>query len=220
MEFVAFIPARGGSKSIPRKNIKPIAGKPLIHWVVEAALNAGKVERVYVSTDSADIEKTVNQLNHPKLSVIGRSPETATDTASTESVLLEFARQHTTSNIILLQATSPLTTSEDIDEAIALFQQSNADSLVSCVRQKRFIWRRTEAGIEPVNYNPLNRPRRQDFDGFLVENGAIYITRKHLLLSSGCRISGRTIAYEMAEETYFELDEPSDWTIIESFLMR
>jgi len=86
------------------------------------------------------------------------------------------------------------------------------------VRQKRFIWKEEGSQVVPYNYDPLNRPRRQDFEGYLVENGALYITSKERLLQTKCRISGNISAIEMTAESYYELDEWSDWYIIESLL--
>jgi N-acylneuraminate cytidylyltransferase len=218
-KYVALIPARGGSKSIPLKNIKKIAGKPLIYWTIEAAVNCSKIDKVYLSTDSKRIRDTASYFENEKFEIIGRSPETATDTASTESVMLEFANFHDFENIILIQATSPLLTSKDLEEAIKAFERNKADSLLSVVEQKRFIWKKSsEYFVKPLNYDPLNRPRRQDFEGYLVENGAFYITSKKLLQETECRISGNIIYYEMPGETYYEIDEPIDWEIIEEFL--
>ena len=225
---VAFIPVRGGSKSISLKNIKPLAGRPLVFWTLDAALGCNYIDRVYVSTDSQYIAQTVESYreklsdNHrSKLQCIGRSPETATDTASTESAMLEFSRNHIFDNIVLIQATSPLLTSFHLDQAISKYNQGKYDSMLSLVRQKRFIWREDVEGfVEPVNYDPLTRPRRQEMDGFLVENGSFYITSRPGLLDTGCRLSGRIGFYEMPEETYFEIDEPSDWIIVEQLLKQ
>jgi len=226
--IVAFIPVRGGSKSIYLKNIKPLAGRPLIFWTLDAALGCKYIDKIYVSTDSQDIAQTVESYRQKlsfnersKLQCIGRSPETATDTASTESAMLEFARSHMFDNIVLIQATSPLLTSFHLDQAIYKYNQGKYDSMLSLVRQKRFIWHEDDNGIvEPANYDPLNRPRRQEMNGFLVENGSFYITSRQRLLDTGCRISGRIGFYEMPEETYFEIDEPSDWIIVEQLLLH
>lgn len=224
-KYVAFIPVRGGSKSIPLKNIKPINGKPLVYWVIDAAVTCNSIDKVYVSTDSLEIQKAVEEykLLNPqsdKLLCIDRAPHTATDTASTESAMLDFADHYDFEHIILIQATSPLLTSKHLDEAIASYETDGNDSLLSVVRQKRFIWENTPEGGRPVNYDYLNRPRRQEFDGYFNENGAFYITKKNLLLKSSCRISGSIGLYEMEEETYFEIDEPSDWMIIENLMSR
>ena len=116
----AFIPVRGGSKSIPLKNIKTMNGKPLVYWTVKAACECRDIDIVYVATDSNKVRKAVNQLKAEnqelfcKMEVISRSPETASDTASTESAMLEFAGKYEFDNIVLIQATSPLLTAKDL----------------------------------------------------------------------------------------------------------
>lgn len=219
MRTIAFIPLRGGSKSIPLKNIKTIAGKPLCHWVIEAALNTKLIDEVFVSTDSEQIKESVEKIKSPKLKIINRSIATATDTASTESALIEFLQNHSMSQVILIQATSPLLESHDLQNGIEQFRQGKFDSLLSVVRQKRFLWKEETSGAIAINYKPDCRPRRQDFEGFLVENGAFYISSKDAILKTGCRLSGKIGLYEMSEESYIELDEPLDWSVIENMLL-
>ena len=116
---------------------------------------------------------------------------------------------------MLLQATSPLVETQHIDEAIKRYEKSGADSLIALVRQLKFLWKQNEDGsVEPINYNPLKRPRRQDFKGILTEPGAFYLTTRTALLESRCRISGRIIMYELPDELYFDLDTLLDWEII------
>ena len=219
MMNVAYIPVRGGSKSIPLKNIKEIAGKPLVYWVAKAASVCDFIDKVYIATDSDKISEVVNSFNLDKVCCIGRSAENASDTASTEAAMLEFAAEYDFDNICLIQATSPLLTAADLNGGFELYK--NADSILSVVRQKRFIWSENAEGIAtPVNYDVFKRPRRQEFDGFLVENGAFYITSKELLEKSKNRVSGRIKAYEMDDYSYFEIDEPSDWQVIESRLLK
>lgn len=213
---VAFIPVRGGSKSIPLKNIRKIAGKPLVYWAAKAADECKEIDRVYVATDSDRIKDVVEGFHLRKVSVIGRGNDTASDTASTESAMLEFAQNYEFDNIILVQATSPLLTAADLTGGLNEFNRPAADSVLSVVRQKRFQWNRDEEGfVKAANYDVFHRPRRQEFDGFLVENGAFYITSRKALLQTKSRLSGNIRAYEMDESTYFEMDEPEDWVIIE-----
>ena len=218
MKYVAFLPLRGGSKSIPGKNIRLIEGKPLALWVIEAASACPLIDAVFVATDDERIRAAIESARLSRVNVIGRSNATATDTASTESAMLEFAREREFERVILLQATSPLTTAEDLSGGIHRYEASGADSLLSVVEQKRFMWAEKDGNAVPLNYNPLSRVRRQDFAPYLVENGAFYICRREDLLRTSCRISGRIATYTMPEETYYELDEPSDWLIIESIL--
>lgn len=217
----AFIPVRGGSKSIPLKNIKEINAKPLVYWTVKAASESRNIDKIYVATDSGMIKSVVESFLLPKVEVIDRSPQSATDTASTEFAMLEFANKYDFDNIVLIQATSPLLTSEDIDGGFELFNSDECDSVLSVVRQYRFIWKEDENKIAvPENYDVYHRPRRQEFDGYLMENGAFYITSKERLLTSKNRVSGRIKAYEMSEDTAFEIDEPNDWIIIEQLMKK
>lgn len=224
----AFIPVRGGSKSIPLKNIRPISGKPLVYWTVRAACGCRFIDRVYVATDSEKIRETVEGFKEgpeaalfAKAEVIGRSAESASDTASTESAMLEFAENYSFDNIVLIQATSPLLSSADLDRGFEAFQTEGTDSVLSVVRQKRFHWGTDEEGYaHPTNYDVFHRPRRQEFDGYLVENGAFYICSKADLIRTQNRVSGNIRAVEMNEDTFFEIDEPSDWVIIEALMKK
>lgn len=218
LRYVALIPLRGGSKSIPGKNVRPIAGRPLCLWAIEAAARSARIDAVFVATDSTAIREVVEEAGLPRVQVIGRSAETATDTASTESVMLEFARSFEFDRVVLIQATSPLLQASELDAGIEHYETSGADSLLSVVRQKRFLWA-PEGGLSTsLNYDPLKRPRRQDFSGYQVENGAFYVCGREGLLRTGSRLHGSIAAYEMPEETFHELDEPVDFVIIEKFL--
>lgn len=215
MNTVGFIPARGSSKSIKEKNIMPLAGKPLIYWTILACVESKSIEKVYVSTDSKKIKQTVEGFGFDKVEVISRSPQTATDTASSESALIEFCQNYEFEKVVFLQATSPLTKAEDIDGAIEKFKNEGADSLISAVHNFQFLW---DTKGNPINYNPENRPRRQDWDGYYIENGAFYISTRKNILDSKCRISGKISYWEMSSKTIFEVDEPNDWQIIEKFI--
>ncbi len=221
MMNVAFIPVRGGSKSIPLKNIRELAGKPLVYWAAKAANDCQDIDKVYVATDCDKIRETVENFGFSKVKVIGRSLESALDTASTESAMMEFAQKYEFDNIVLIQATSPLLSSKDLTGGFLEFNQSNTDSVLSVVKQKRFFWTKAENGFAiPVNYDVFHRPRRQEFEGYLAENGAFYITSRKKFLESHNRISGNIRTYEMDENSYFEIDEPDDWLVIENLLKK
>jgi len=220
---VAFIPVRGGSKSVPLKNIKEIAGKPLVYWAIKAACECDEIDEVYVATDSESIRDVISTHCYhnlfDKLSVVGRSKETSTDTASTEMAMLEFAQNHYFDNIVLIQATSPLITACDLSNGFNTYNSNDCDSVLSVVRQKRFCWEINEEGYaKPINYNISKRPRRQEFNGYLVENGAFYITSRNNLLKFKNRLSGKICAVEMEEDSYYEIDEPIDWIIVEKLM--
>jgi N-acylneuraminate cytidylyltransferase len=219
MKTIAFIPVRGGSKSIPLKNIKSFCGKPLVCWNIEALEACPLVDEVIVATDSDDIWQTVVSRHYAKTRLYHRSAENACDSASTESVMLEYIRRAALSAddvFMLVQATSPLTQTVHFTEALTLYRQGEYDSMLTCVRNYRFFWR--EDGTS-LNYDYLHRPRRQDFSGMWMENGAFYINTVAGILASGNRLSGRIGIYEMPEYTATEIDEPSDWIVLEE-LMR
>lgn len=221
---VAFIPVRGGSKSIPLKNIKEICGKPLVYWCMKAACECKDIDKVYISTDSERIKEVVNELINEndifqKVEIVDRSEESSKDNASTESAMLEFAEKYDFDNIVLIQATSPLLDSEDLKKGFEIMNQQNIDSVLSCVKQRRFIWNEKKDGtVEPNNYDVFNRPRRQEFDGYLLENGAFYITSKELLMQSKNRVSGDIGVCVMDESTAIEIDETADWEFVEWLL--
>jgi len=219
--YTAFIPVRAGSKSIPSKNIKEMAGRPLVHWAIKAADECPRIGRIVVSTDSPEIEKVAASFGSPKVEIHHRSAESATDTASTEQVMLEYAREHADFDVlVLIQATSPLVTADDLDRGIDLFETGAYESVLSVARQKRFLWQAEGDVAVPVNYDFRMRPRRQEFGGFLVENGAFYLTSRAALLESGCRLCGRIGLVEMDEASYHEIDEPADWAVVEDLLAR
>lgn len=221
MMNVAFIPVRGGSKSIPLKNIKKICGQPLVYWTVKAACECKDIDHVYVATDSEKIKEVVQSFHFDKVTVIDRSEESASDTASTEFAMLEFASHYEFDAITLVQATSPLLLASDLERGFHLFQEPTTDSVLSVVKQKRFHWEVQENGVaHPTNYDVYARPRRQDFSGYLVENGAFYITTRKQLLESQNRVSGNIKVVTMSEDTFFEIDEPSDWSIVESLMKK
>ena len=150
-----------------------------------------------------------------------RDPENAQDTSSTESVMIEYINKSNLNpddKFILIQATSPLLKSEHLDGMFDKLMKNGADSIFSCVREKQFHWIETVEGIKPINYNPQNRPRRQDFNGLIVENGACYINSVSNILRDNCRLSGKIDFYELPPETGYEIDEKHDWIIAENLL--
>ncbi|WP_368122058.1 acylneuraminate cytidylyltransferase family protein, partial [Bacteroides cellulosilyticus] len=143
MGTIAFIPVRGGSKSIPLKNIKPFCGKPLVCWSIEALESCSAVDKIIVATDNAEIEETVLAQSYKKTVIYHRSAENACDTASTESVMLEYIHQANLEEnyiFMLVQATSPLTETSHFTEALTQYSKGEFDSMLTCVRSYRFFW--------------------------------------------------------------------------------
>lgn len=220
MKTIAFIPVRGGSKSIPLKNIKLFCSKPLVCWNIEALESCPEVDEVIVATDSDDIWNTVEKQHYHKTKLYRRSDENACDTASTESVMLEYinyAKLPKDHIFMLVQATSPLTETKHFSEALQMYAKDEYDSIITCVRNYRFFW--NEDGTS-MNYDYMNRPRRQNFSGMLMENGAFYINKVGNILSNGNRLGGKIGIYEMPEYTAMEIDEPDDWIILENLMRK
>ena len=216
MKSIAIIPLRKGSKGIPGKNKKKMLGRPLYQWVLGAAIESNLSE-VYIYTDDEEIIERVNNEYSwtNKVKVFLRSEASATDTASTEMGMLELASSVTFDIYCLLQATSPLITKDDINRTLDKVMSGNYDSALTVVNTKRFLW--TEEG-ESINYNYLERPRRQDFRGLLMENGAVYAINEKTYKLTNNRLGGNIGIVEMCEESSFEIDELSDWKIIEQLL--
>lgn len=217
---IAFIPVRCGSKSIPFKNIKEFCGKPLVYWNLEALQNSSNIDKIFVATDCDEIKSVVNSFGFDKVNIYDRDKENANDTASTESVILEFiAKQNFDANdlFFLVQATSPLTQSKDFDEALEQLKTEQANSLLTCVRTKRFFW---QSNGVPLNYDYEKRPRRQDFDGLLMENGAFYINTIGNIKRDKNRLSGKIAIYEMEEYKAIDIDEIDDWVVAEQIMKK
>ena len=217
MSILAFIPARGGSKSIPLKNIKMFCGKPLIYWNL-LSLQKSSVDKIIVATDSNQIKNKVLSFSFSKVEVYNRIDENATDESSTESVMLEYIESvnlQDSDTFMLVQATSPFTQTNHFDEALELFK--SFDSVVSCSIIKRFFWH--ENGFA-LNYDINKRKRRQDFKGTLIENGAFYINSIKNIRQNKNRISGKIGIYRMPEYTSIELDEELDWITAEKVMYK
>jgi len=216
----AFIPVRGGSKSIPLKNIKNFCGKPLVYWSIAALQDCEKINEIIIATDSEEIKNVVKSYDFDKAKIYDRIAENATDTATTESVMLEYINQANLQEkdiFMLVQATSPLTETKHFNEALEIYGQGKYDSMLTCVRNYRFFW--NEDGT-PKNYDYRNRPRRQNFKGDLMENGAFYINTVGNIVKSKNRLSGKIGIYEMPEYTATEMDEIDDWEILEDLMYK
>jgi len=214
MKSIAILPLRKGSKGIPGKNKKKILGRPLYQWVLGEAIFSS-LDEIYVFTDDEEILDFLPQEYSwtSRVKAFKRSEESASDTASTESAMIELAGalQNDFDIICLLQATSPLTRSRDINNCLNKVIADGYNSALSVVETKRFIWSKDG---KPLNYDFLKRPRRQDFDGLLMENGAVYASTKDAFIDSKNRLSGNIGVSYMPEESLYEIDEPHDFVVV------
>lgn len=211
---VGFIPARAGSKGIKSKNIALINGKPLIYYTLKAA-EESILEKIYISTDSDIIKQTVEDLGFKKVKVITRSTETANDKATSESALIEFAQNYKFDNVCFIQATSPFTTSYDINGGLDKFSKNNYGAVISVVKNHQFLW---SVNGNPTNYDPKTRPRRQDWGGYYIENGAFYISSRENILKNNCRITNPVGFWEMNKNSLIEIDTQEDLELASKLL--
>jgi YrbI family 3-deoxy-D-manno-octulosonate 8-phosphate phosphatase len=225
MECLAIIPARGGSKGIPRKNILPLAGKPLIAYNIEQALRAVQVNRVVVSTDDAEIASVARQYG---AEVVWRPAEISGDNASSEAALLhtlQFLQQsegYRPDLLVFLQCTSPLTQADDIDGAIHALLEENADTALAVIPFHYFLWRKGLTGSDAVgiNHDKHIRPLRQEREPQYLETGAVYVMCVPGFLQARHRFFGKTAMYIMPVERRLEIDDPIDFQIAEALLQN
>lgn len=226
MEIIAIIPARGGSKGIPQKNIHPLAGKPLIAYSIEQALLSRHITRVVVSTDDPQIGSVAVQHG---AEVIWRPEEISGDTASSESALLYTLNTLAENEdyhpdlLVFLQCTSPLTLVSDIDGTITALIETQADTALSVSPFHYFLWRTDQQGNDHINAVGINhekhtRQLRQEREPQFIETGAVYVMRVEGFLQAQHRFFGRTAMYVMPHERRLEIDEPVDFKVAEVLL--
>ncbi|KAJ8366329.1 hypothetical protein AAFF_G00361310 [Aldrovandia affinis] len=219
--IAALILARGGSKGIPLKNIKMLAGVPLLGWVVRAAVDSGVFDSVWVSTDHDEIGKVAEAWG---AKVHRRSTEVSKDSTSSLETIQEFAGLNPAVDVVCnIQATSPCLHPHHLKEALALITQQGHESVFSVVRRHNFRWLEVKKGggacTEPLNLNPAKRPRRQDWAGELIENGSFYFATRQLI-EKGLLQGGKMAYYEMLPEYSVDIDVDIDWPVAEQRVLR
>lgn len=213
--IVSIIPARGGSKAIPKKNVIPFLGQPLITYSINQSQQSKLVNRTYVSTDDDHIAEVSREAG---AKIIDRPDELARDTSSTEEALLHAldAIEESPEIIVLLQCTSPLRRTNEIDDAIQLVKTGDYNSALSCSEDHSFYWENNDGSAEPINYDPAERKRRQELEQWYQENGSIYVMERGILENNKSRLGGKIGIHEMSKELSFEIDTPEDYRIVES----
>jgi CMP-N,N'-diacetyllegionaminic acid synthase len=217
-EFLTLIPARGGSKGIPGKNLRLLAGMPLIGWSIRQIIESKIATRLVVTTDDQEI---ANYSASMGAEVVERPIELAGDSATSESALIHaihnIPQSESHSHVVFLQATSPIRFRGSIDQAVGQYQKSEKDSVVAVVPASPFLWTEDNSVVLP-SYNINNRLRRQQFDvesGRFRETGSIYITGREALLRTSNRISGQVGLFKMAEVEGIDIDTELDFQIAE-----
>jgi len=223
---IAIIPARGGSKGIPGKNLKTLNNSPLIAHTIRSARRCKSIDKVIVTSDDDEI-LAVSRANGA--TAIKRPTELATDEAPTEPALEHCVKTLEVQGekidiIVLLQCTSPLRNDEDIENALTKFKDSGADSLLSVCKSHSFFWKCSpETGFASELYDYKNRPRRQDIedeDRWYRENGAIYITKRDILMNEHNRLGGKIALYIMPEQFSLEIDTEFDFWLVETIMQH
>lgn len=221
MKILVIIPARGGSKGIPHKNIKPLAGKPLIYYTIDVARQIVADEDICVSTDDSEIIQCVEDYGL-KVPFV-RPEELATDTAGTYEVLLHalyfYEQQGKQFDVVLLlQNTSPFRTANQVKEALALYQ-SDIDMVVSvkeCSANPYYcVFEENQEGYLKICKGDGNITRRQDAPKVYEYNGAIYVINPQSLKQMSLNIFPRRIKYVMDEQSSLDLDTMNDWKMAE-----
>lgn len=220
LNIVAIIPARGGSKSIPQKNLMDFCGKPLLAWTIEQALASRHITDVFVSTDDEDIGRAARDHG---AQVIKRPRKISTDTSSSEEALQHaiawIQERKAVDTVVFLQATSPLRDDSDIDKALEKFFSEEADSLMSASALDDFlVWRIADGRPESVTYDYHNRGRRQERDPCFLENGSIYVFKPAVLKQHRNRLGGKMVFYTMPFWKSYEIDSPDDIDICEYYM--
>jgi len=219
--FLAIIPARGGSKRLPRKNILDLNGKPLIAYSIEAGLNSKYIDKVIVTSDDDEILNISKKFG---ADTIKRPDELASDTATTFDAI-----KHTIENtkkydyIVLLQPTSPLRTSKHIDEAIELLESKQADAVISvCEMEHSPLWANTlpeNLDMSKFLKDEIKNKRSQDLATYYRLNGAIYICKTEKLLEEeGFFIKDKIFAYKMSKDSSIDIDEEIDFILVGLYL--
>ncbi|WP_116472412.1 acylneuraminate cytidylyltransferase family protein [Zobellella maritima] len=226
MKILAIIPARAGSKRLPNKNVKPLLGKPLIEWSIDAALGCQDITKVMVSTDSEQIGSIARSAGAEVPFV--RPPELSTDTSSSGDVIkhaIDFYHQkdEVFDLVMLLQPTSPLRTQQHIQEAIQLFYEKSADAVISvCPVEHSPLWSNTIAddlSMDGFLRKELKNSRSQDLPQYYRLNGAIYLAKiDRFMAETGFFLSKNIYAYEMQTKVSVDIDEEVDFLLAETIL--
>lgn len=219
MEVLCIIPARGGSQRLPRKNLAPINGKPMIAWTIETAQTTEEISRIVVSTDDNEISCVSSELG---AEIIKRPDEISGSHSTTEQAIqhvldtLDETEGYKPDIVVLLQVTSPIRKQNDVSEAIELFIEQEADSLLSVCATHGFIWKVEDGLAAPITFELGKRPRSQDVkDKFVTENGSIYVFKPQNVIDYNSRLGGKIVAFYQSALYSIDIDYPEDIHIVD-----
>lgn len=222
MKTLAIIPARGGSKGLPGKNIRMLAGKPLIAWTIEAALASPSIHRTIVSTDDPEIAAVAK--SHGAEVPFMRPAHLATDTATSMDVVLHALQECLGyTHVVLLQPTSPLRTTQHIEAAFQLMTSRAATSCIAITKAEESpYWMFTKDAQDTIQ-KLINQPaatRRQDLPDAYLPNGAIYISSTDLLVVEKSFISVGAVGYEMDASSFVDIDTADDFDTATKLVLK
>ena len=220
-KFLIVVPARGGSKGVPRKNLRAVGGLPLIEWSIRSGQESSHSKTVVVSTDDDEIAQIATSAG---ALVVLRPAHLATDTSQTEltiaHVLDEITDADSYSHLVLLQPTAPIRRVGLVDQAIEKMMNDGSDSLVGVVESSPFIWKGSRSNARP-EYDVAQRPMRQFFaasDLSYRETGNIYITTVDAFRNSGCRVSSKTSLFVLNTAEGLDIDTEFDIELADTLL--
>jgi CMP-N-acetylneuraminic acid synthetase len=214
MTCIAVIPARGGSKGIPRKNLQKVGGIPLVVRAVNSCLEARSIERVVVSTDDQEIAEVSRSCG---AEVIVRPAELADDVIMPDASVVHAIdtlwqeESYEPEDVFLLQCTSPLTTFQDLDCAYRKFAENKADSLLAVTPSHMFLWKNCDGvDLAAINHDSSVRIARQEIIDEYRETGAFYLMRVSGFMETHHRFFGRIVGYEIPSNRSIDIDDFSD----------
>ena len=217
-KYIAIIPARGGSKGVPKKNIKEFLGKPLIEHSINYAKESKFIEKIILTTDNEEIKKIGKDNN---ITVVDRPKEISGDKATTESAIehvISLFKFSIDTTIVLLQPTSPIRPKNSLDKMIKIFNEQLYDSMLTLSPIHPLTWKIDNKKTECM-YDYSNRPRRQDFkekDLIYDENGSVYIFTNKIFIEKNNRLGGKIGHYIFKEEYGRQIDTPLDFKLLET----
>lgn len=212
---ICFIPVRKGSKSILGKNIRELGGKPLVCWILDTLLSSNISDEVWIATDCDKMETLITERYNGSVKIFRRSEYNARDESPTIDIVNEFLeinKPNKDSRFVLLQATSPFTSVQELHTLIEEMNKGEYDSFVACCRLRKFHW--SEDG-KPLDYSFQTKPRRQEYKGLLIESGAFYASTVRAILDSKNHLSGSIKVMEIGPAGMIDIDEEEDWKLAE-----
>jgi len=223
MNILAIIPARGGSKGIPKKNIKDLAGKPLVSHTIEQSLSSKYINRTIVNSESKDIRDIAEKFG---AETMDRIEEFYHDNSTQEvDRLLYWIVEQLESKgdkidiIVLLYPTAPLRDVQSIDKAISMVINDSYDSVLSLYEDTTYLWKIEDEIAIPTNYDPKTRgPRQKEYWNQWAENKAIYVMKRDLLMNTKCRLGGKIGYVEMSKLNSIDIDKPEDFILCEQLI--